>query len=170
MAKKPIRTLVTAVVATAYGLTNLTGAQAVPPPNPSPDDQDRFSDVLQTINRISSDNPTAYLRVQVAQDAGQSQLTAALVQAVSRADSPEQVAQIIQDLIASMGGLTNRNVISLEELLAALRAMGISEEIISAAIAAYSVEVAEAVAARTLDPAVTAAIISQTDGSLYGAA
>jgi hypothetical protein len=170
MARRSIRILVAAVVAAAHGITNLAVSQAaVPAPEPMPDTQERLNQVLQTINRISGDNPTAYLRVQVAQEAGRSQLAATLVQAVSRARTPQEVAVLVQQALAGIGGLSTGNVISLAELLEALRAMGLSEDHINAALSAYSVEVAEAAATGAVDPVVAAAIMAQDqDASLYG--
>lgn len=169
MARRSIRILVAAVVAAAHGITNLAVSQAATPaPEPMPDTQDRLSQVLQTINRISGDNPTAYLRVQVAQEAGRSQLTAALVQAISRAQTPQEVAALVQQALSGVGGLTSGNVISLADLLEALRALGLSDDHINAALSAYSVEVAEAVSAGAIDPVVAAAILAQNqDASLY---
>ena len=168
MARKSIRILVAAVVAAAHGITNLAVGQAAPNPQPIPDAQDRLSQVLQTINRISGENPTAYLRVQVAQEAGRSQLASALVQAVSRARTPQEVAALVQAALTGIGGLTSGNVISLADLLEALRAMGLSEQVINAALSAYSVEVAEAVSVGSIDPVVAAAILAQDQNtSLY---
>ncbi len=101
--------------------------------------------VMLTIDRLNRNNPAAAMRIEVALLAGQSELVAAIVQAVRTCVG--DVSTCIHTSIVRAGGLSNRNLVSLAELAAALEAIGVSPEMIAAALDAYSTEVAMAVTA-----------------------
>ncbi len=156
MAKKSVRSLVSAVIAAAYGLQagvpTTAAIAATEPVDPNPD-------VWSTIERINANNPNSYLNVSIAREAGRSELVSAIVQAASSATSLDDLDAAIQAAILRVGGLNSKNVIPLAELLAALRAMGIPESFITATLNSYSVHVADAVAAGKLSASVAAAIM-----------
>jgi hypothetical protein len=105
----------------------------------------------------------------VAQEAGQSELIAAIVQAAASAASPADVQAAVEAAILRLGGLNARNVMSLAELLAALQALGLSESVITATLNAYSTLVAEAVAAGIISPQLAAAVLTGgVPQKLYG--
>ncbi len=167
---KSIRALVSAVIAAAYGLHGgpVQAVQKFDPLIDQPLDQTR-ADVWAKIDRINADNPTAYLKVKVAQEAGRSELVAAIVQAAAGAKSVDEVSAAIEAAVLRVGGLNSKNVIPLADLLKALRALGLSEAVITATINAYSIEVADAVAAGTLSSTVAAAILVEgATQNLYG--
>jgi hypothetical protein len=156
MASKSIRVLVSAVIAAAYGLN--AGA-ATPALAVTTDPVDNKPDVWGTIDRINANNPNTFLKVSVAREAGRSELISAIVQAASTATSADELNAAIEAAILRVGGLNSKNVIPLAELLAALRAMGISEEFVTSTLNTYSVHVADAVANGTLTASVAAAIL-----------
>ena len=171
MARKSLRTIVSAVIAAAYGLNGASAPQAAGNPNvpADPSLESQHSDMWATINRINADNPTAFLKVRVAQQAGQSELVAAVVQAAASADSPADVAAAVEAALLRVGGLNNRNIIALADLLAALNALGLSDAVITATLNAYSIEVAEAVETGAVTATVAAAVLSENAATtLYG--
>ena len=171
MARKSLRTIVSAVIAAAYGLNGASAPQAAGNPNvpADPSLESQHSDMWATINRINADNPTAFLKVRVAQQAGQSELVAAVVQAAASADSPADVAAAVEAALLRVGGLNNRNSIALADLLAALNALGLSDAVITATLNAYSIEVAEAVETGAVTATVAAAVLSENaTTTLYG--
>lgn len=156
MANKSVRSLVSAVIAAAYGLhvgvpTNVAMAATEP--------VDTNPDVWSTIERINQSNPNSFINVSVAREAGRSELVSAIVQAASTAKSVDELTTAIEAAILRVGGLSSKNVIPLAELLAAMRAMGISEEFITSTLNTYSVHVADAVATGKLTASVAAAIL-----------
>lgn len=168
MSKSSIRALVSAVIAAAYGLHS-GGAVAVQPPTPNDTQDFDTTQVWSTINRINANNPSAYLKVSIAREAGQSELISAIVEAAAGAANPADIDAAIEAAMLRIGGLNARNVVSLEELLAALRAMGLSDAAINAAINAYSLQVADAVATGKIKASVAAAVLSQdATKTLYG--
>ncbi|WP_423066800.1 hypothetical protein [Devosia sp. CN2-171] len=155
MANKSVRSLVSAVIAAAYGLNAgvpTAAIAATEPVDPTPD-------VWSTIERINANNPNSFLKVSVAREAGRSELVSAIVQAAKTAASADELNAAIEAAILRVGGLSSKNVIPLAELLAALRAMGISEDFITSTLNTYSVHVADAVATGTLTASVAAAIL-----------
>lgn len=165
MASKSVRSLVSAVIAAAYGLhagVPTTALAAQDPVDPTPD-------VWSTIERINANNPNSFLKVSVAREAGRSELVSAIVQAASTAASIDELNAAIEAAILRVGGLSSKNVIPLAELLAAMRAMGISEEFITSTLNTYSVHVADAVATGKLTANVAAAIlVENASQNLYG--
>lgn len=171
MSRKSLRAIVSAVIAAAYGLNGGSGPQAAGNTNAPPDRslEGQHSDVWATIDRINADNPTAFLKVRVAQQAGQSELVAAIVQAAASAASPADVPAAIEAALLRVGGLNNRNIIALADLLAALNALGLPESVITATLNAYSIEVAQAVEAGAVTVTVAAAVLSRNaTTNLYG--
>jgi hypothetical protein len=168
MPKPSLKALVGAVIAAAVSLN--APAQAVQ--NMPIDDTNSgttTNDVWSTIDRLNQNNPSAFLRIRVAQEAGQSELVSAIVQAAASAASPADVQAAVEAAILRIGGLNGRNVMSLAQLLAALEALGLSESVITATLNAYSTEVAEAVANGDLSPQLAAAVLTgDAQEKLYG--
>jgi hypothetical protein len=166
--KKTIAKLVSMIVAGAYSLSANGASAAAGPPD---GDRSKFpditsNDVWSTIERINRDNPTAAMRIQIAQVAGQSELAAAIVQSVSGCTGA--AADCVKQAIAEVGGLTTRNLVSLAELTAALEAVGIPPAIVAAALDAYSTEVAAAVVAGVIPEQFAATTLAEeAAGSLY---
>ncbi len=169
MPKPSLKALVGAVVAAAVSLN--APAQAVPNmPIDDPNSGTTTNDVWSTIDRLNQNNPSAFLRIKVAQEAGQSEVISAIVQAAASAASPADIQAAVEAAILRIGGLNGRNVMSLAELLAALEALGLSESVITATLNAYSTEVAEAVASGVLSPQLAAAVLTGgAEQNLYGA-
>lgn len=156
MAKKTVRSLVSAVIAAAYGLNaGIPTTAAIAATEPV----DNNPDVWSTIERINASNPSSYINVSVAREAGRSELVSAIVQAASNAKSLDELNSAIEAAILRTGGLNSKNVIPLADLLAALRAMGIPEDFITSTLNTYSVQVGEAVATGKLTASVAAAIL-----------
>ena len=168
MPKPSLKALVGAVIAAAVSLNAPAKAvQHMPIDDSIPGRT--TSDVWSTIDRLNQNNPGAFLRIKVAQEAGQSELIAAIVQAAASAASPADVQAAVEAAIFRMGGLNARNVISLADLLAALEALGLSDAVITAALNAYSTQVAEAVAAGIISPQLAAAVLTGgAQQNLYG--
>lgn len=118
------------------------------------------SNVWSTIDRLNQDNPSAFLRIKVAQEAGQSELVSAIVQAAASAATPADVQAAVEAALLRIGGLNARNVVSLADLLAALRALGLPESVITATLNSYSIQVASAVEAGLISPTLAAAVLT----------
>lgn len=168
MPKPSLRALVGAVIAAAVSLNAPAKAvQNMPIDDTTPGTT--TNGVWSTIDRLNQNNPSAFLRIKVAQEAGQSELLAAIVQAAASAASPADVQAAVEAAILRIGGLNARNVMSLADLLAALEALGLSDAVITAALNAYSIQVAEAVAAGIISPQLAAAVLTgAAQQNLYG--
>jgi hypothetical protein len=163
---KAIGKLVSIIVAGAHALS-VNGASAATGSVDVPDQPGVTVDsVLSTIERINRNNPTAATRIEIALVAGQSELVSAIVQAVRTCVG--DLHACVQVAIARIGGLTNRNLVSLADLSAALEALGISPAIVAEALDAYSTEVAAAVTAGVISEQFAALTLAGgTSGSLY---
>ena len=169
MPKPSLKALVGAVIAAAVSLN--APAQAVQNmPIDDPNSGTTTNDVWSTIDRLNQNNPSAFLRIKMAQEAGQSEVIAAIIQAAASAESPADIDAAVKAALLRIGGINGRNVMSLAELLAALEALGLSESVITATLNAYSSEVADAVETGALSPQLAAAVLSgDAEQNLYGA-
>ena len=169
MPKPSLKALVGAVIAAAVSLN--APAQAVQNmPIDDPNSGTTTNDVWSTIDRLNQNNPSAFLRIKVAQEAGQSEVIAAIIQAAASAESPADIDAAVKAALSRIGGINGRNVMSLAEMLAALEALGLSESVITATLNAYSSEVADAVETGALSPQLAAAVLSgDAEQNLYGA-
>ena len=169
MPKPSLKALVGAVIAAAVSLN--APAQAVQNmPIDDPNSGTTTNDVWSTIDRLNRNNPSAFLRIKVAQEAGQSEVIAAIIQAAASAESPADIDAAVKAALLRIGGINGRNVMSLAELLAALEALGLSESVTTATLNAYSSEVADAVETGALSPQLAAAVLSgDAEQNLYGA-
>ena len=168
MPKPSLKALVGAVIAAAVSLNAPAKAvQNMPIDETTPGTT--TNDVWSTIDRLNQNNPSAFLRIKVAQEAGQSELIAAIVQAAASAESPADIDAAVEAALLRIGGINARNVMSLTDLLAALEALGLSDAVITATLNAYSSEVAEAVESGILSPQLAAAVLTgDAQQNLYG--
>ena len=165
--KKTIAKLVSMIVVGAHALA-ANGASAASGPAPAdlpkyPDS--KVDDVFSTIERINRDNPTAIMRIQIAQVAGESELISAIVQAVNSCTT--STSDCVAAAIVKIG-LNTRNLVSLAELSAALEAVNIAPEVVAEALDTYSSKVAEAVVAGSIpEQAATTTLAEEASGALY---
>lgn len=168
MSSKSLKSLVGAVIAAAVALNAPAKAVQSMPIDDTTSTMTN-ADVWSTIDRLNENNPTAFMKVRVAQEAGRSELIAAIVQAASSVGSPDEVAAAIEAALLRIGGINSGNIMSLADLLAALQALGLPESVIVATLNAYSVEVAEAVEAGAVSAVLAAAVLSDnSNDTLYG--
>ena len=168
MSDKSVRKLLAAVLAAAASLNGASHVQALPT-MPIHDPHMTNQDVWATIDRLNRHNPTAYLKVSVAREAGRSELIAAIVQAASSAVSADDVAAAVEAAVLRIGGINSRNIMSLADLLKALRALGLPESTIVATLNAYSAQVAEAVESGRVSATLAAAVLTdKSQDKLYG--
>ncbi len=157
MSAKAITKLLSMIIA---GAQSLSGGNATA--NPDVGDNpptSGASDVWATIERISqTSSPNAIIRVALAQEAGQSELIAALVQGLRTCTG--DVGDCVNATIARVGGLSTRNLVSLEALTKALEAVGVPAATISEALDAYSTAVADAVTGGTIPEQYAAATLA----------
>lgn len=166
---KAIGKLVSMIVAGTHALSVSSASSATGPIKMSAKHPDLTAqDVLSTIDRINRYNPNAAMRIEVALVADQSELVAAIAQAVPTCSASQSAASCVKLAIERLGGLTMRNLVSLAELSAALSAIGVPPNLVSEALDAYSTAVVDAVRAGSISEQFAAATLAGgTEGSLY---
>jgi len=157
--------LISLITAGAYAMSTGAPASAATKPDIEELPVTENFDLWSTVQRISQD-PSMALRIELAQQAGQSELAAAIVQSVRTCAGA--VEDCVRQAITNAGELSPTNLISLASLSQALEAIGISSDTISEALDAYSTVVAEAVIEGRLSEQFAAITLSdEATGSLY---
>jgi len=161
--KKSITKLLAAITAGAYALSAGQGSAKVTIEDTSKAPE---HDVWDTIKRISDSSQTGSLRIQLASEAGKSELVSAVAQGLMNCS--DDVETCVRQAIGRTGGLSNANLLSLASLSNSLAALGISPVMISQALDAYSTVVAEAIVGGVISEQFAAFTLSEeASAALY---